>query len=100
MQKMTLKLFEHYKVVKPDGSLDLPAAIAGVKAIIKDPEWLKVTESALTACDQYSDKHLTEAQSKEKFTKEECSVKFSLMAVCMEVYNFGVSLLEIQLSKL
>lgn len=91
-KKMMTKIFEHYKVIKSDGSFDLPAAKTVLKDIIKDPEWLKVTENALTACDSYSDRHHSEAQSKVKFSKDECNVKYSTMVVCLHLYNFGVSI--------
>lgn len=89
---MMTKIFEHYKVIKTDGSFDLPAAKKVLKDIMKDPDWLKVSENAIAACDTYSDKHLTEAQSEVKFSKDECNVKYSTMVVCLHVFNFGVSI--------
>lgn len=91
-QKIATKIFEHYKLLKSDGSLDLTAAVETTKDLIKDTEWLNVTQSALKVCSTNADDNLATYQSAVKFTKEECNIKYRSIISCLDIYGFAVSL--------
>lgn len=69
----------------------MTAALETAKELMKDPEWLNVTQSALKVCSIHADDNLATYQSAVKFTKEECNVKYTSIISCLDIYGFAVS---------
>lgn len=85
-------IFEQYKLLKPNGSLDINEAQKVAMEIIKDTEWLSAKQSALEVCGGlYADEHMVTYQKAMKFTKEECNAKYTSLFNCLEIYGFRVS---------
>lgn len=81
-------------MLKSDGTLDLTAALETAKDLVKEPEWLNVTQTSLKVCSKQSDSYLATYQSYVKFTKDECNVKYEILLSCLDIFGFGVSFIR------
>lgn len=95
-QKVATKIFEHFKFLKSDGTLDMTAALETTKELVKDADWLNVTQEAFQMCNRYSEHGATAHQSNVKFTKDECNMKYQILISCIDVFGFSVSLQFVQ----